>query len=96
MNIRNPGRAGPPGKTAGMVGTVVVHAAAAGFLFSQVKPMQSLPPSYAVELVAAPAPAPRQRVAREAVPTPPPEEKPAPVKPKPTPPKTPAEPCNGR
>jgi periplasmic protein TonB len=92
VKLRNRGRAGPPGKTAGMVGTVVVHAAAVGFLFSQVNPAQSLPPSYAVELVAAPAPTRKQRIAREAVPTPPPEEKPAPVKPKPTPPKAPPAP----
>lgn len=93
MKLRHRGRAGPPGKTAGVVGTVAVHAAAAGFLFTQVKPVRPLPPSYAVELVAAPAPTPKQRVAREAVPTPPPEEKPAPVKPKPTPPKTPPAPA---
>jgi protein TonB len=47
-----------------------------------------------VELVAAPAPTQKQRLAREAVPTPPPEEKPAPVKPapKPKPTKAPAPP----
>ena len=47
-----------------------------------------------MELVAAPAAAPKQRLAREAVPTPPPEEKPAPVKPppKPKPTKAPAPP----
>jgi protein TonB len=57
----------------------------AAFAFTQVKPAKAGPPSYAVELVAAPAPAPKQRLAREAVPTPPPEEKPAPVKPLPKP-----------
>jgi outer membrane biosynthesis protein TonB len=47
---------------------------------------------YAVNLVAAPAPTARKRIAREAVPTPP-QEKPAPVKPKPAPPpKTPPKP----
>jgi protein TonB len=89
VNIR-PDRRSPPGKTAGLVGTIVVHGAAIGFLFTQVKPTTATPPSYAVELVAAPAPAPKRRVAREAVPTPPPPEKPAPVKPKPTPKPAPA------
>jgi periplasmic protein TonB len=74
----------PPGRAAGMVGTTLVHAAAIGFLFTTVKPSKAAPPSYAVELVAAPAPT-QKRLAREALPTPPPEEKPAPVKP--TPPK---------
>jgi protein TonB len=84
-------RRSEPGKTAGAVGTIVVHAAAAAFMFSQVRAATPGPPVYAVELIAAPAPAPRKRVAREAVPTPP-QEKPAPVKPKPTPPKTPPAP----
>jgi outer membrane biosynthesis protein TonB len=76
----------PPGKAAGTIGTIVVHAAAAGFLFSQVKAAAPGPPVYAVELIAAPKPTTQRRLAREAVPTPP-KEKPAPVKPKPTPPK---------
>ena len=84
MNIRTD-RGRPPGTAAGVVGTIMVHAAAASFLFSQVRPSAPTPPAYAVELVAAPAPAPKQRLAREAVPTPPPEEKPAPVKPPPKP-----------
>ncbi|MBA3345726.1 MAG: TonB C-terminal domain-containing protein [Gemmatimonadales bacterium] len=93
MNLRMPDREGPPGKIAGILGTVAVHAAAVGFLFTQVKPTEASPPVYAVELVAAPAPAPRQRLAREAVPTPPPVEKPAPVKPQPPQPaKTPPAP----
>jgi protein TonB len=74
----------PPGRAAGMVGTILVHAAAISFLFTTVKPSKASPPSYAVELVAAPAPT-QKRLAREALPTPPPAEKPAPVKP--TPPK---------
>ena len=78
-------RGRPPGTTVGLIGTVLVHAGAAAFVFTQVKPAKAGPPSYAVELVAAPAPTPRQRLAREAVPTPPPEEKPAPVKPPPKP-----------
>lgn len=87
-------RGRPPGTTVGLAGTVLVHAAAAAFAFSQVKTVKAGPPSYAVELVAAPAAAPKQRLAREAVPTPPPEEKPAPVKPppKPKPAKAPAPP----
>ncbi len=68
-----------------MVGTAIVHAAAAGFLFSQVKTSTAGPQVYAVTLTAAPAPTERKRVATEATPRPP-VEKPAPVKPKPTPP----------
>ena len=77
---------GPPGTLAGLVGTVVVHAAAAVFLLTAVKPTRASPPSYAVDLVAAPAPTTKQRLAREALPTPPPEEKPTPAPPKPAPP----------
>jgi outer membrane biosynthesis protein TonB len=65
-----------------MLGTVLVHVTAATFLFTQVHSSKAMPPSYAVELIAAPAPTPNQRLAREAVPTPP-VEKPAPVKPQP-------------
>jgi len=74
----------PPGRAAGLVGTLLVHAAAVVFLLATVKPTKASPPSYAVDLVAAPAPT-QKRLAREALPTPPPLEKPAPVKP--TPPK---------
>ncbi len=91
MNLRTD-RGRPPGTVAGVVGTIVVHAAATSFLFSQARPSAPTPPAYAVELVAAPAPAPKQRLAREAVPTPPPEEKPAPVKPPPKPVKKPPAP----
>ena len=92
MNLRAPDRPDPRSKLAGIVGTVVVHVAAALFLFSQVRTTTATPPVYAVNLVAAPAPTQRKRLAREAVPTPP-QEKPAPVKPKPTPPpKTPPKP----
>jgi periplasmic protein TonB len=80
----------PHGRAAGLAGTIVVHAAVASFLFTTVKPTKASPPTYAVDLVAAPAPSPK-RLAREALPTPPPEEKPAPVSPKP-PPKAPAPP----
>jgi protein TonB len=87
-------RGRPPGTAVGLIGTVLVHGAAAAFAFTQASPAKAGPPVYAVDLVAAPAPAPKQRLAREAVPTPPPEEKPAPVKPipKPKPPKTPPAP----
>jgi periplasmic protein TonB len=83
VNIRSSDRE-PQGRAAGLVGTIVVHAAAVGFLLATVKPSKASPPTYAVDLVAAPAPT-QKRLAREALPTPPPEEKPAPVKP--TPPK---------
>lgn len=83
MKIRSSDRE-PPGRAAGLVGTILVHAAAVGFLLATVKPSKASPPTYAVDLVAAPAPT-QKRLAREALPTPPPEEKPAPVKP--TPPK---------
>ena len=84
MRIRPPNQT--PGTVAGLVGTLVVHAAAVLFLVAAVKPTRASPPSYAVELVAAPAPTTKQRLAREALPTPPPEEKPAPPPPKPAPP----------
>jgi periplasmic protein TonB len=91
VKIRNPDRE-PPGRAAGLVGTILVHAAAASFLLTTVKPSKAAPPSYAVDLVAAPAPT-QKRLAREALPTPPPEEKPAPVTPAPPKPaKTPAPP----
>jgi periplasmic protein TonB len=92
VNLRPPDRGDARSKVAGGIGTLLVHAAAAVFLFSQVRSSGATPPVYAVNLVAAPAPTERKRIAREAVPTPP-QEKPAPVKPKPTPPpKTPPKP----
>jgi periplasmic protein TonB len=91
VKVRTSNRA-PPGQAAGVVGTILVHAAAASFLLTTVKPSKATPPSYAVDLVAAPAPT-QKRLAREALPTPPPEEKPAPVKPPPPKPaKAPAPP----
>ena len=83
MRINEPSQT--PGRVAGLVGTVVVHAGAILFLVAAVKPTRASPPSYAVELVAAPEPT-TKRLAREALPTPPPEEKPAPTPPKPAPP----------
>jgi protein TonB len=85
VNLRAPDRHDPRSKLAGGVGTLVVHAVAALLLVSQVRTTTATPPVYAVNLVAAPAPTERRRIAREAIPTPP-QEKPAPVKPKPTPP----------
>ena len=75
-----------PGTIPGLVGTVVVHAAAVMFLIAAVRPTRASPPTYAVNLVAAPAPTTKRRLAREALPTPPPQEKPAPTPPKPAPP----------
>ena len=86
MKIHKP-HPGPQGTVAGLVGTIVVHAGAVFFLVAAVKPARPSPPSYAVDLVAAPAPTTKRRLAREALPTPPPEEKPAPTPPKPAPPK---------
>ena len=78
---------GPQGTLAGLVGTIAVHAGVVFFLAAAVRPTRAAPPSYAVDLVAAPAPTTKQRLAREALPTPPPEEKPTPTPPKPAPPK---------
>ena len=91
MNVRPPERRDPRSKTAGLLGTVVVHAGAALFLMSQVQTSKATPPVYSVDLIAS-SNLPRKRLATEATPRPP-EEKPAPVKPKPTPPpKTPPKP----
>jgi periplasmic protein TonB len=85
VNLRAPDRGERRSKLVGGIGTILVHAAAVGLMASEVRPSTATPPVYAVNLVAAPAPTERKRIAREAVPTPP-QEKPAPVKPKPTPP----------
>jgi protein TonB len=73
-----------PSVTAGLIGTTVLHAAAVGLIFVAPKATQRQgPPSYAVELVAAPEPQPQiKKAAPEAIPTPP-EEKAAPIKPRP-------------
>jgi outer membrane biosynthesis protein TonB len=86
VNLRAPGHTDRRSKLAGGIGTVVVHGAAVLFLVGQVGTTRAAsPPVYAVNLVAAPAPTERRRIAREALPTPP-QEKPAPVKPSPKPP----------
>jgi protein TonB len=74
-----------------MVGSVMIHAAVAGLLFTQVQSSKTQQLTYAVNLVAAPAPTPKTRLPKEAPPRPP-EDKPAPVKPKPKPTKAPAVP----
>jgi outer membrane biosynthesis protein TonB len=70
--------------TAGLVGTLVVHAGALAFLFVAVKPPPVSAPIYAVQLVAAPAPSPAAKPAPEIVQRPP-EPPPAPNKPAPKP-----------
>lgn len=79
----------------GLIGTVVVHAAAVGFLvfFARSGAIPPSPPTYAVELIAAPRPTTVRRAAPEAA-GPPPEavapKEPAKARPAPAPPpKTP-------
>lgn len=78
---------------AGVAGTLVFHVGAVVLLWATVKSVDIGPPVYAVELVAAPAPAPAAKPAPDVVQRPPAEEpapnKPAPPKPtdKPAPPK---------
>jgi outer membrane biosynthesis protein TonB len=83
MKMRVAAREGPS-VPAGLVGTTLLHAAAVALVVatphSEVK---AGPPSYAVELIAAPEPQPTlKKAAPEAIPTPP-VEKPAPLKPQP-------------
>ncbi|HEU4698150.1 MAG TPA: TonB C-terminal domain-containing protein [Gemmatimonadales bacterium] len=80
-------RARRPGTGVGLVGTLAVHALAVAGLLLMVRPeiRKPSPPVYAVELIAAPAPAPKQRLAPEAIPTPPPEPPAPPVKAAPKP-----------
>lgn len=81
MNVRSAGPLNPPGVTIGLAGTIAVHAAVVAVaLLSAARPGPKLPPAYAVELVAAPAPAPKTRAAPEATPAPPPEPPAPPVK----------------
>jgi outer membrane biosynthesis protein TonB len=84
VNLKFRERKGMPGRSVGLVGTILVHAAAAGFLFSQVRASTAGPQVYQVSLKAAPLPTNRKRIATEAEPRPA-VEKPAPVKPKPSP-----------
>jgi len=74
-----------PGMAAGVVSTTAVHAVAAVAFLVGVSARPTLPPTYAVELVAAPVPTPSpRRRAPEATPRPEPpvESPPAPPKPK--------------
>jgi protein TonB len=82
LRVRYKRAAGNP--AIGFVGTVLVHAAAVGFLVVTVKSGPDFPPVYAVNLVAAPAPSSNPRPAPEAVERPA-EEPPAPAPPKPAP-----------
>jgi periplasmic protein TonB len=75
-------RTRPPGTAVGMVGSVVMHAAVAGLLFTGVGSPVKGPPPYHVKLVASNVQTEKKRLAREAIPTPP-QPKPAPVKPQP-------------
>jgi protein TonB len=103
MKFRTAAERERPAVALGLAGTTLIHAALAGALLlasASLGRPTSLPPAYAVELVAAPRPDPQlRRAPPEALPTPP-AEKPAPIKPppkaKPVPrppePKTPARP----
>ena len=85
------------GAALGLAGTAAFHAAAAGMMLlfaARSDAVEPSPPTYAVELVAAPASTPAQRrLSPEAIPTAPPEEAPAPVAPKPPAPDEPAAPA---
>lgn len=84
MQSRPPHSREGPSVTAGLIGTTVLHAAAVGLVFVAPRSTHKAgPPSYAVELVAAPEPQPQlKKAAPEAIATPP-EEKAAPIKPRP-------------
>jgi periplasmic protein TonB len=84
-------RGRPPGTAIGLIGTVLVHAGVVAAALTGVTAAKAVPPSYAVELVAAPAPSPKQQLAREAVPTPPPKPKPVKTPPAPAPKPPPTE-----
>ena len=83
MKMRVEAREGPS-VPAGLVGTTLLHAAAVALVVVTPHPeVKAGPPSYAVELIAAPEPQPTlKKAAPEAVPTAP-EDKPAPLKPQP-------------
>jgi outer membrane biosynthesis protein TonB len=66
VKFHRPGR-DRSGRVAGLIGTLLVHGALVAFLVAAVKAPPIGPPVYAVDLVAAPAPAPDQRPAPEAV-----------------------------
>jgi periplasmic protein TonB len=82
---RRRGAGRPSGEVAaGLTGTLAVHAVVLLFLWGTLSAVDTGPPVYAVELVAAPAQPPDQKPAPEAV-TRPPVAEPAPTKPAPKP-----------
>jgi protein TonB len=83
MKMRVEAREGPS-VPAGLIGTTLLHAAAVALIVATPhSEAKAGPPSYAVELIAAPEPQPTlKKAAPEAIPTPP-VEKPAPLKPQP-------------
>jgi len=83
MKMRVAAREGPS-VPAGLIGTTLLHAAAVALVVATPhSEAKAGPPSYAVELIAAPEPQPTlKKAAPEAIPTPP-VEKPAPLKPQP-------------
>lgn len=83
MKLRVEAREGPS-VPAGLIGTTLLHAAAVALVIATPHTeAKAGPPSYAVELIAAPEPQPNlKKAAPEAVPTAP-EDKPAPLKPQP-------------
>ena len=83
MKMRVEAREGPS-VPAGLIGTTLLHAAAVALVVvTPHSEAKAGPPSYAVELIAAPEPQPTlKKAAPEAIPTPP-VEKPAPLKPQP-------------
>jgi protein TonB len=82
--MRRFGTGRPQGSAAGFCWTLLVHGGALAFLLEVARPPAPSPPVYAIDLVAAPLPAPKQRLAPEAQPVASPEP-PAPVKPAPKP-----------
>ena len=94
MQMRVAVREGPS-VPAGLIGTTLLHGAIVALvLVAPSSTVKTGPPSYAVELLAAPEPQPKlKKAAPEAIPTPP-EEKAAPIKPQPAklPPKVPPKP----
>lgn len=87
MRRRRLGAADAKARSAGLAGTILVHAGAITLLMLMVPRHDAGPPVYAVELVAAPLPTTARRLAPEAVsrptPTPPAPAPEAPAKPEP-------------
>lgn len=78
---------------AGLLGTTAVHALVVVFFAAAIRTPEPMPPVYAVELVAAPAPTEQRRLAPEAVAQPEPEPEPPPPEPAKTAPPEPAKPA---